>query len=138
MIVKFETAKLAKEKGFNEECTYLYTESGKRFGIQYYDPVVINDQTIEDYFSLVPSDEVPLCSAPTQSELQRWLREVHNIHLAINVGIPHREKDISYYGNVIKLGRHHKNKYRSAFFKTFEEALEDVLKKALEEINSAE
>ncbi len=45
-LISFETAKLAKEKGFNEQC-----------------------------------------SAPTQSLLQKWLREVHNIHVNVSYGL---------------------------------------------------
>ena len=57
------------------------------------------------------------------SLLAKWLREVHNFHISINVGLPHKAH-IMYYSNVIKFGKEHKSKYRSVFYKTYEEALE--------------
>lgn len=63
-LISFKTAKLAKEKGFDWECRYLYKseigwEEGQ--GVDY------NWNSFNSY------------SAPTQSSLQKWLREEHNI-----------------------------------------------------------
>lgn len=73
-LISFETAKLAKEKGFNNEgmthsCNYLYASTGKLVSIgsnEFWSP-----------------DSTLICSAPTQSLLQKWLREKHNIQLFI-------------------------------------------------------
>ena len=64
------------------------------------------------------------------SLLAKWLREVHNFHISINVGLPHKAH-IMYYSNVIKFGKEHKSKYRSVFYKTYEEAYEIGLYQAL-------
>lgn len=59
-IVTFEVAKLAREKGFNEKC-YHYYQNG----------VLESDECFNHYNKGI----VSICSAPTQSLLQRWLRE---------------------------------------------------------------
>ena len=64
------------------------------------------------------------------SLLAKWLREEHNLHITINVGLPHN-RFIMYYSNVIKFGKHHKSKFKSEFYKTYEEAYEIGLYQAL-------
>ena len=66
----------------------------------------------------------------SQSLLAKWLREEYNLHITINVGLPHN-CFIMYYSNVIKFGKHHKSKFKSEFYKTYEEALEIGLQEAL-------
>ena len=92
--ITFETAKLAKEKGWNGD----FVESHKIL--------------------------------TSQSLLTKWLREEYNLHITINVGLPHN-CFIMYYSNVIKFGKHHKSKFKSEFCKTYEEALEIGLQEAL-------
>jgi hypothetical protein len=66
-LISFETAKLAKEKGFSSysDCAYLGTKHIES-GID-----MSNENHKEDSW----------CEAPTQSLLQRWLREEHWIHV---------------------------------------------------------
>lgn len=54
-LVGFEVAKLAKEKGFDVDCKTM----------------------------LVDKDTYVGCLIPTQSLLQRWIREVHGVHILI-------------------------------------------------------
>ena len=69
--ISFETAKLAKEKGFNEPCKYFYEEiSGE----------AIKWECVGDIISTKKNEF--LC--PTQSLLARWLREKHNICVEVN------------------------------------------------------
>lgn len=79
-IISFETAKLAKEKGLVEgiDCEYLYSKIKGRVLL----PSIKN---LEGYFDgkLTNERESHLFFAPTQSLLQRWLREVHNINLFV-------------------------------------------------------
>jgi hypothetical protein len=80
-IISFETAKLAKEKGFNWECSYTWSEADKGVESAF-------DLTGEMYFS---NEEIEnalangftVYMAPTQSLLQKWLREEHDIHITI-------------------------------------------------------
>ena len=68
-LITFETAKLAKEKGFDKKV-------GK-YWCNYYTGEPLNK------WKLLPIDKLTLnwmeYPAPTQSLLQKWLREEHNI-----------------------------------------------------------
>ena len=67
-LITFDTAKLAKEKGFNIPRSNVYHVSSK---------------TLTLSFSAIESDDKHY-TAPTQSLLQKWLREVHNIDVVIS------------------------------------------------------
>lgn len=72
-IIKFETAKLTKEKGFDEITDAVYTPSGK-----------LSDGMSDNFWNsqrIYP--DMQWAAAPKQSLLQRWLREKHNLHLAV-------------------------------------------------------
>lgn len=79
-LITFETAKLAKEKGFNWETFYYRQKSA-----------VIGDETILPLVKVNESNDwnnafkhaVPYYSIPTQSLLQKWLRDIHSIHIII-------------------------------------------------------
>lgn len=62
-LITFETAKLAKEKGYDIECEKYFNEDGELWAYI---------KWMEDL-----RDDIPFI--PTQSLLQRWLREEHNI-----------------------------------------------------------
>ena len=76
-LISFETAKLAKEKGFPQEPNRLkipyYNYKGEFKG----------DVTdfLRKYLREEDTSDVESVSAPTQSMLAKWLREKHNIHL---------------------------------------------------------
>jgi hypothetical protein len=71
----FEVSELLKEKGFNEDCHALYDVNTEQLDIKNAGDVFNNKQW-ENYIS-----------APTQSLALKWLREVHNIFIEINVSI---------------------------------------------------
>ena len=70
-LINFETAKLAKEKGFDEKVYREYDKSGYLRCTSKSADVVLGP-----YDELLKSTEYP---APTQSLLQQWLREKHQI-----------------------------------------------------------
>lgn len=72
-IILFKTARLAKEKGFFEWSPKRYKD-----GKLTYSPCLKYAKT-----GLVKPDQNQIF-APTQSILQKWLREKHNIHIEIN------------------------------------------------------
>ena len=74
--VSFETAELAKEKGFDWECREIYYIDGSSETLQYFEGSVTNLDIPGAYFSDVA--EV-VYTAPTQSLLQKWLREKHGL-----------------------------------------------------------
>jgi predicted GTPase len=75
ILINFETAKLAKEKGFNEKVYREYDKFGYLRCTSKSANVVLGP-----YEELLKSTEY---SASTQSLLQKWLREVHKIHIDI-------------------------------------------------------
>lgn len=68
-LVTLETAKLLKEKGFNEYCKDIIKED--------------NNRIMQSVFRT--NKNLPkLCySRPTQSIAQKWLRDIQNIHICI-------------------------------------------------------
>jgi len=68
-IINYETAKLAKTKGYNHYCIMTYQDE---------------ELTISSCYDLtnLVNEEV---YTPTQSELQKWLRDNFQIHIEIYV-----------------------------------------------------
>lgn len=73
-LIQFETAKLARNKGYDEKSIYFFREDTKLFSFFGCPTCNSNPGNTSDF----------VCSAPTQSLLQKWLREVHNIHIKIH------------------------------------------------------
>jgi hypothetical protein len=119
-LISFETAKLAKEKGFDIPVKMSYglwlIEEQSPMGSSIYEKL---DWNAIDLNSL---------SCPTQSLLQKWLREKHNINIGLTYfNIPKLgAKNIKYWEYRI----HYQGIYGQG--KTYEEALETALQKALE------
>ena len=115
-LVEFETAELAKEKGFlcnSEDCHWSY----------------LNENCMAMQY-----DEKSCVLVPTQSLLQKWLREVHNIAIIHLPDIGHGSKN-EWGGYIIKL----QSKYSGGnpfhelgeVLGNFEESLEELLQEAL-------
>lgn len=80
-LISFKTAKLAKEKGFKEECLHFYCKNSTCNHLikpYKYSFEVDTNLESEDNFGYGLT-----WSAPTQSLLQKWLREKCNIHITI-------------------------------------------------------
>jgi hypothetical protein len=122
-LISFSTAKLAKEKGFDEE-----TENQWWYALQEDGDVDLQDNdnyTRKEAFF-----------APTQSLLQRWLREKHGIHVDVSVNEicwSYRLDNPPRDGSIIFDLR---SSIGGQMFKTYEQALEAGLKKALKLIKS--
>jgi len=113
-LISFETAKLAKEKGFNEECRYYYTEMQMKKD---------SASTNLNWYS-----DDGYCYAPTQSLLQKWLREEHNIKV-YNV-VAYDDDDKQAWESVIylKKGKVKNIKIRYSYEESLEEGLLEALK----------
>jgi len=87
-LINLKTAKLVKEKGFDIPVYYHYSENPINNLEILCEP---DDPQMGQGWILTNYNDNNLIfkkySAPTQSLLQRWLREIHNIHLEINVNI---------------------------------------------------
>ena len=110
-LVTFETAKLAKEKGYDWEVFKMY-------GTQDIPQLETFDAGIHIMWKLN--------KAPTQSLLQRWLREKHGIHICMVVS-----NSGSYFASIYSL-------YTEQFLmmhisSTKDETYESVLEIALQE-----
>lgn len=115
-LITYETAKLAKEKGFKWEPMHVYDLSQN--------PPILNlyGEVTGDYELY----------APTQSSLRKWLREEHNLFVLVQVGLFVEDKQ-TFYCNVFEFGNNlYKSKFRSkTSIYTYEEALEVGLQEAL-------
>lgn len=115
-LISFETAKLAKEKKF-WGVFLLYSAMSKKIWRTHF---LGDDEFKENY------------PAPTQSLLQKWLRDTHNIYLTV---IPSYTDDnllkSKYYFEIFHI---RKLKQFHGDFKTYEEALEEGLQTALKQL----
>lgn len=120
-LVSFETAKLAKEKGFNERIRHSYYnfEEGHKLNGEYY------EKNYHAGFGYSSNTEDTSISAPTQSILQKWLREVYNIHIMIDPDLENNR----YWFNIVTLNK--SGIQDDNFYLTYEEALESGLQRAL-------
>lgn len=125
-LIIFETAKRAKEKGFN-----IFTGKAwiKKEGQElFFVPVYTGVTNGIDYH------------APTQSLLQKWLREVHNIHINITRIYNFNKKPAIFQGyNIYISGKSSEditygeinNKLIRKYYNDYEKALEAGLQEAL-------
>lgn len=92
--VSFETAKLLKEKGFNIPCNTYFVEVEKetaknKFKIRFcHSSVAANRNT---YKSEMANHYYFSC--PTLQMVMKWLREVHNIDISIEVRVWNEVED---------------------------------------------
>ena len=74
-LVTFDTAKLAKEKGFTIRDIKLMGYTSKFYNH--------NTKTLLAYGRTGRTDLTKAYFAPTQSLLQRWLRDIHDIYIIV-------------------------------------------------------
>lgn len=125
-LVSFETAKLAKEKGFDWRPS-MYFHSGVERDLR---EVGVNGANPNK----IPHS--PHISCPTQTQLQRWLREEKKIVFGIS---PMQEMDCDYLGWCATIYKVDENGYglswkEELYYNTYELALEAALKYALKNL----
>lgn len=123
-LINFETAKLAKEKGFDVPTRDFYADES------WEDEKVYNCGTVgyPEFTNDMESDHGfgNITPTSTQSLLQKWLREVHNIDVESR-GVRYTgDSKTSYYqpymnGSILAMVR----------YNSYEEALEIALQEAL-------
>ena len=116
-ICTYEVCKLAKEKGFDVDCEAFYYDDGF---LQYAKFENWNGRYINKF------------SAPTQSLLQRWLREEKKWNIVVRM----YENEGYYWFIQNSKGELQESyfTYADEMFATYELALEDALKYALENL----
>jgi len=119
-LISFETAKLAKEKGFvnGSICDYRNNHLS--------DIHILNNEITLHTNNFVQRF---VYEAPTQSLLQKWLREIHDIHMFLH---PYSDKTFAcdIVDNTYKTSKYIRN-IKSLRYNTYEEALEQGLIEAL-------
>ena len=129
-LITFKTARLAYKNNFDWSVANCYNENGE-LGDESDGGLLIN----YNGFTKTETSNTNLYSAPSQSLLQRWLREKHNIHMYIIADKPYsfsENKDLDviwicslYKPLLIEYGNLKEE------YKTYEEALEAGLQEAL-------
>lgn len=115
-ICTYEVAKLAKEKGFSGNSFYVYN----------------NDRILLGVKGVRCWDKVEFV-APTQSQLQRWLREKGFGEVEVRHW-PETNKYPHHYGWDVKDNLGDLMSYSSKMFDTYELALEDALAYSLKNL----
>ena len=128
-LVSYEVSKLAKEKGFDiETINWFYDFTEYSYSVYKYnsyteDKVTINTpeqkcvETNSKHFNNVKNEY----ARPTQSLLQKWLRDVHDIDVRV-----YRD-----YQFMIKKKSLDSQYYDAAIYNTYEDALEQGLLEGL-------
>ena len=131
-LISFETAKLAKEKEFRAETGYYYDVSGKL-----HERTIITSSTdtcLDIFYTDLLDDDIYFnrITAPTQSLLQKWLREIHNIHFEIKPIFGVKDNLKPYHISVMKNPSGKGFEYKIVgSLDTYEETLEIGLQEAL-------
>ena len=141
-LISFKVAKLAKEKGFQElvsNCYYKEELFGTYAMMDENDSAfidVMDGNELENHNSLDFIDYKYRFSAPTQSLLQKWLREKYNQHIYL---FPLDNGKWGFENNSISINLDHifiNYMYEGKEYNSYEEALEVGLQEALNFINS--
>ena len=134
--VNFETAKLLKEKEFDERCVCYYnTESLNKFGYPVFDSI---DMPLSNS-DLEQSDHDYVCySAPTLQMVMKWLREVHHYYIQVMLDSWACGGHMGYYVVIQKTDSDFEMMLSDAldevFYKTYEETCEAAIKYCLENL----
>lgn len=131
-LISFQVAKLAKEKGFDVPC-YWYCSYKRKVPThkQNFYPDIGTGKL--ENFNEDKGSFYEKFSLPTQSLLQKWLRDEYNIHIVVNFA---NKTQWFYDIKQIGLTSGKEYLYKSNYdFLTFEEALEKGLQEALKLIN---
>jgi hypothetical protein len=124
-LINFETAKLAREKGFNIPTISYYNPKGRSEESEGYMTERLECSNWNNGQGSYPTHAKDVeCSAPTQSLLQKWLREVHSIYINVNT-------DNNKLFCVDINEEYFYDCARFDWYKTYEEALEIGLQEAL-------
>ena len=121
--VSFETAKLLKKKGFDENTLMVYMSYGDLCKCNRYDSIRnsnYNDIT-KNYFE---------CTAPTHQMAMKWLREIYGIDIVIEISDP-SVNDRKYYCIIWDKNN---DSYILDLFDSYEDAVEAAIKYCLENL----
>jgi hypothetical protein len=133
-LINFETAKLAKEKGFDYWCRGGYLQRCKIYKDCYDETFILVREC--DYLTKIPLHE-PYYDAPPQALIQRWLREKQGINIFMTFKPNIKKWDfMPYFMNMngkeyAKYDYEYLTKHNDRRYDTYEEALEAGIFEAL-------
>ena len=130
--VSFETAKLLKEKGFDEKCMSYYGHGEFHLG----NPKYMRSNTDRDGVACngVPYDAY---NAPTIQMAVKWLREKHNQNITVKAHNNVARAKTIYYAEVQNLSEPAEKGFcvnGCTFKDTYEEAVEYAIRYCLENL----
>ena len=121
--VSFETAKLLKEKGFDENCSRSYVK----------DKLAVSQGFNNSYYTTMYSDGCyrPI-SAPTLQMAMKWLRETHS--LEIYPYHDYTEGNEKWWFEVIRFRSSYAEHESDSIYLKYEEACKAAIKYCLENL----
>lgn len=138
--VSFETAKLLKEKGFDESVGFVYSEKGELlklsdFGVRY----LLNSECDNYSHWQFPFEGVTsIISAPTLQMAMRWLRDEKHYYIQVMLDGWACGGHLGYYVVIQKTDSDFEMMLQDAvdevFFQTYEEACEAAINYCLENL----
>jgi hypothetical protein len=144
-IVSFETASIAREKGFLDHCDWQYAEYDNNKLINWKDERVKEcieydiiyaykavERLAENYnHKLTIRDDGYYLAAPQLHILQKWLRKKHKLHIEIIGFVSEDLETISYSFWIRNLRKYSDVIVNNENFNNYEEALEKGLQAGL-------
>lgn len=122
-LIEFSTGQIAKTKGFNVPCDARW----------WIEPASNWKESKQGAVKCKNSSEDSI-ARPTQSLLQKWLREVHKIAVLVDFDKNQDGEGIMYVVNWQLIEELHKGGYSEKQYSTYEEALEVGLQEGLKHI----
>lgn len=135
-IVSLEQAKLLKDLGFDWNCTYLFSKMDFEKEYKLYPSVFPENHNAAKF------NNIDIISAPSIMMALKWLREIKNFHLYTNLSVESSEYESIYEVHIQQIDNGvdiwmHDNDYHSKKYKTYEEAMDDILTIALEYLKNS-
>lgn len=135
--VSFETAKLLKEKGFDETCRAFWKEWNDEIHLCDCSSAHVfefcHNSMLENY-----NDEEEINTAvPTLQMAMKWLREVHSLFIFISTWLMHEDGIVQYYYEIRNLNDEDFKTIRSCTiteFDSYEKTCEAAIKYCLENL----
>jgi len=124
VLIERNNAILAKEKGFDWECLAvlnIYEDDSSSIGTY---ELTRNSKLAKIQYAL-----------PSQSLLQKWLREVHKIHVLVEPFNDREAKQVLYDNIIISINDDWNKDSTYNFTPSYEESLEEALTMALKNIS---
>ena len=134
--VSFETAKLLKEKGFNEETEYVYSNDGELLRLCHFGINDLTNTDCNDYHTWQFPIEgvVSIISAPTLQMTMKWLREREWFICVVPLAFYCGTKTWKFGYNIWAGDNLEVDELSTPEFNTYEEACEAAIKYCLEKL----